>query len=115
MAELYDSSNVLITNRVTSVVPDYEITEVENALLGGGYEVQVIGQPRRVCFTAFTVTSIAAKNAVDVAKAIKEPLKVTSSGVYYVGTIRGTPAWNRLTPTIYQTNIVLLVSAEGAI
>ena len=115
MAELYGADNVLITNRVTAVIPDYEIREVKNELLGGSYyEIQTIGQPKRICYATLIVTSAAAKNAIDIAKVVKSPVKITSDGTYYTGIIDGAPAWSRLAPNIHQTTIKLNVSAEGA-
>lgn len=115
MAELYDSSSALITDKVTSVVPSYETNKVENRLLSGQYEVQVIGTPARIVNVGLVVLSEAAKDMIDVAEGIGEPLKVTGDSKYYTGTVRLAPAWERLAPGLYRTVIVLLVSDEGAV
>ena len=113
MAGLYTTSDVLITDKVTSVIPDYEIQEVENRLLDGSFHVQTIGQPARTCAIELMVTSGAAKETIDTCKSIKTPVKVTGDGKYYIGTIRGVPQWTKNAPGIYQTSLVLLVTEEG--
>ena len=115
MAGLYDSSNVLITDRVTIVVPSYETYKVENRLLSGQYETQTIGTPARIVTINLVVLSEAAKDMIDVAEGIGEPLKVTVDSKYYIGTVRLAPIWEKLAYGIYRTNIVLLVSDEGVV
>ena len=113
MAALYTTDDVLITDRVTSVIPDCEIQEVENTLLDGSLHIQTIGSPARVCDIALVVTSVAAKNNIDTYKSLKTPVKVTADGIYYTGIIRGSPKWERLAPGIYKTSLTLIVSEEG--
>jgi len=115
MAALYTTANTLITEHVTSVIPDYEIQEVENRLLDGSFHVQTIGQPARTCAVDLIVTSTIAKETIDTYKAIKTPVKVTADGKYYIGTIRGLPQWTKNAPGIYQTSLVLLVTEEGSV
>ena len=114
MSSLYTTADVLITDRVTSVIPDYEITEVENKLLDSSIHIQTIGSPARVCDISLIVTSVTDKNTIDTYKSLKTPVKVTADGSYYIGIIRSSPKWERLAPDIYKTNFTLIVSEEGA-
>jgi len=114
MASLYTTADVLITDRVTSVIPDYEIQEVPNTLLDGTLHIQTVGNPARVCDVSLVVTSVAAKNNIDTYKSLKTPVKVTADGNYYTGTIRGSPKWEKLAPATYKTSFTLIVTEEGA-
>lgn len=114
MANLYDNSNALITDNVTNILPAYETYKVENRLLSGQYETQIIGTPARIVTVSLTVFSESAKDSIDVAEGTGEPLKVVGDSKYYTGTVRFAPIWDRLMPGIYRTVIVLLVSDEGA-
>jgi hypothetical protein len=115
MAALYTAAGALITERVTSVIPDYEISEVENKLLDNSIHTQIIGTPARICKISLVVTSVSAKNSIDTYKSLKTPVKVTADGNYYMGIIRGSPEWDRLAPGVYQTNLTLIVSEEGTV
>jgi hypothetical protein len=115
MASLYDSNDTLITDRVSSVMPGYDVIKVTNRLLDGSYHVQTIGTAARIVTATFTVTSETTKDTVDLADAQATLLKVTGSSKYYTGIIKDTPSWDRLAPGIYRTTITLLVSEEGAV
>lgn len=115
MASLYTSADVLITDRVTSVIPDYETQEVENKLLDNSIHIQTIGSPARICEVALIVTSVTDKNSIDVYKSLKTPVKVTADGNYYTGIIRGSPKWEKLAPGTYKTSFTLIVSEEGTV
>jgi len=115
MSALYTSADVLITDRVTSVIPDYEITEVENKLLDNSIHIQTVGSPARICDVVLVVTSVAAKNNIDAYKSLKTPVKVTADGSYYIGIIRGSPKWEKLAHSTYKTSLTLIVSEEGAV
>jgi len=114
MASLYTSDDVLITDRVTSVIPDYEITEVENKLLDNSIHIQTIGNPARVCEVSLIVTSVTDKNNIDTYKSLKTPVKVTADENYYTGIIRGSPKWEKIAPATYKTSFTLIVTEEGA-
>ena len=112
MAELYKLDDTLLTERVSLVLPGYDTLKVINRLLSGQLHVQTIGQPARIC----TITLVAtgdAMEAINLAEGMSEPLKVTGSGKYYIGTIREAPNWAKRGLNIYEASFTMLVALEG--
>ena len=112
---LYKIDNTLISNILASVIPDYEIIEVENRLLDGSFHIQTIGQPARIVNVNTISVNTVNKKIIDTCKSTKISLKVVIDDEYYIGIIRGNPTWTRVKSGIYQISIVLIVSEEGVI
>ena len=114
MAELYTTDGTIITERVTSVIPDYDTIKVVNRLLDGSFHVQTIGQGARICNVAL-MASETGKETIDIYESTATPVKVTGSGKSYTGIIKDAPDWSLLKPNLYKASIVLLVSEEGSV
>lgn len=114
MAELYDSTGMLITEKVTKVIPSPDMVEIKNRTLDGGYNLQAIGTGATTIDVVALVT-LAGKLNLDNAKRITAPIKVTGSGKYHIGVIDGkvSPEW--LKPNLYRVSFTLLQQSEGAI
>ncbi len=113
MAVLYNHSDNIITDRVTSVIPGYDTIKTTNRLLDGSWHTQVIGTGARFVNVRL-LCNLTAKNTIDTAEATGAPVKVVGDDMYYKGIIRDAPSWNKQYP-VYETEIVLMVEEEGAV
>jgi hypothetical protein len=112
MANLYTSTDVLITSRVIAVIPGYDTLKVVNRLLDGSFHVQTIGTGGRVVNISL-VADETSKDTIDIAESNCAPVKVTAGTKYYTGVIKEAPKWDRPSPDVYRTSLILLVYEEG--
>lgn len=115
MFGLYTTTDVLITSKIKSVIPAYDTIKVINRLLDGSFHVQVIGQGARIVNLATVSADDTAKDTIDVAESIATPVKVVKDSKYYIGIIQDAPKWTQRARGVYQTNLTLLASEEGAV
>lgn len=110
-----DSTNVLVSDKITSIKPRQHTTESMNELLGGTWHIQTIGTPRRSFDLEFVVAG-AMCDTIDGYATNKTPLRLERHGVDHVGIISGDPEWQSMlgsddpTKSKERCRIVLLVT-----
>ena len=114
MAALYDSTNVLITEKVTKVIPSPDMVEIKNRTLDGDYNLTTIGTGATKV-EVVALVALAGKLKLDNAKKITAPVKVTGSGKYHIGVIDGEIYTEWLKPDLYRVSLTLLQQSEGEI
>jgi len=114
VASLYTTADVLITDRITAVIPGLDTIKVTNRLLDGSYHFQTIGTGVKVVSASLVATE-AAKETIDTYESICTPVKVISGTKYYAGVIKEAPSWDRLAPGLYRASVSIVVSEEGTV
>lgn len=115
MVGLYTTDGVIITRTIKAIIPGYDTIKVINRLLDGSFHVQVIGQGARIVNLATVSADDTAKDTIDSAESLATPVKVVKDSKYYIGIIQDAPKWTQRARGVYQTNLTLLVSEEGAV
>jgi len=92
MAKLYDSSNNLLTRSVR-VIPRKKPIKIENTLLNGQLDTQIIGTPEDIMEIEFACT-YANLLVIDDASATGESVKLNHESVEYTCYIKGDPSFN---------------------
>lgn len=114
ITSLFDSNNVLITDRINEAILNPEIMKVTNKLLDGTYHIQTIGQRIDIISIKCYVTRDK-KEMLDNAYVINELIRLDQMGRYYNGFITNMSQWVMLTRNVFEINIELVVRSEGII
>ena len=109
---LFNSDDIVISERLTEVMPLPNVYQIENRLLDGSYHIHTVGVAAKKVMVEFYINETG-RNEVNEHRAEAKPLTIKYNNRYYSGLIDGDPAWNLLFPLFYRGRITLSVIAEG--
>jgi hypothetical protein len=117
ISSLYDSSNNLITETLSEVLPHLDSIKIKNRLLNGTYHIQTVGTAITLIDITCTVNETG-KQTIDDSEAVCSPITLKRDGKYYKGLILNPPQWNNLikgdtTRRKYTGQFTLTVTEEG--
>ena len=101
--------------KVLNFTPALERTKILSKLYGGGYLAQTVGDPSKRPAATILVENMAQLRAVNEAEANCALLRLTYSGVVYIGYIVAAPKWTAvIRGSVYTAPIEFAVLEEEA-